>query len=69
MKGADLQVYALAQGPVSIGGYRATGLSGSRMQKNHPTVGRVPAGARIEREVPVDLKASELQVSLRSLIS
>ncbi len=51
LKGADSQVYAVAQGPVltnsfSYGGQAATA------QKNHPTAGRVPEGALVERELP-----------------
>lgn len=46
--GADGQVYAAAQGPVAVGGYSAGG-TGNTKQVNHPTVGRIPAGGRIER--------------------
>ncbi|MCX8064891.1 MAG: flagellar basal body P-ring protein FlgI [Candidatus Hydrogenedentes bacterium] len=46
-------VYAVAQGPVSIGGFNAErGGGGTGMRKNHPTSGRIPLGAYIEREVP-----------------
>jgi flagellar P-ring protein precursor FlgI len=48
--GADNEVYAVAQGPVSIGGFAAGG-DGNAVSKNHPTVGRVPNGALIEREI------------------
>lgn len=51
LKGADGRVHALAQGPVSVGGYRHDAL-GNLVQKNHPTVGLVPGGATIERPVP-----------------
>ena len=65
LRGPDGKVYALAQGPVSIGGFAAGGAGGS-VQKNHPTVGRIPSGAVVEREVPVDIndKAS-LHLSFR----
>jgi flagellar P-ring protein precursor FlgI len=56
--GADEEVYALAQGPVSIGGFSA-GSGGSSASKNHPTVGRVPGGALIEREVSTRLAESD----------
>jgi flagellar P-ring protein precursor FlgI len=51
LKGADSQVYSVAQGPVltnsfSFGGQAATA------QKNHPTAGRIPEGALVERELP-----------------
>lgn len=51
LKGADGRVYAVAQGPVSTGGFAAGGSSGSSVQKNFPTVGRVVGGATIERGV------------------
>jgi len=53
--GPDGQVYAQAQGALVLGGYMATG-GGSTKQLNHPTVGRVPGGALVERTVPFDLK-------------
>jgi flagellar P-ring protein precursor FlgI len=49
LKGPDGKVYGLAQGPVSIGGFAAEG-EGASLQKNHPTVGKVPGGVMIERE-------------------
>ena len=50
--GNDGQVYAVAQGPVSVGGFNANGGGGSSVRKNHVTVGRIPMGAYIEREIP-----------------
>ena len=47
LKGPDGRVYALAQGPVSVGGYKYD-LNGNVVQKNHPTVGLIPRGANIE---------------------
>jgi flagellar P-ring protein precursor FlgI len=52
LKAADQQVYAVAQGPVSTGGFVVGGASGSEVQKNFPTVGRVVNGALIEKEIP-----------------
>ena len=52
LRGADRQVYAVAQGPVSTGGFSVTGDSGSGVQKNFPTVARVVNGALIEKEIP-----------------
>lgn len=49
--GADRQVYAVAQGPLLIGGFSASGASGSSVSSNHVTVGRVPQGAIVERGV------------------
>lgn len=54
LRGADGNVYAVAQGPVSIGGFVAGG-AGAQAIKNHPNVGSVPNGAIVEREVPVQL--------------
>ncbi|MBW2099554.1 MAG: flagellar basal body P-ring protein FlgI [Deltaproteobacteria bacterium] len=50
LKAADGKVYAVAQGPVSTGGFSAKG-SGGSVQKNFPTVGRVAGGALVEKEV------------------
>jgi flagellar P-ring protein FlgI len=50
LKGVDGQIYALAQGPLSVGGLSA-GAGGNSVQVNHPTVARVPNGAIVERSV------------------
>ena len=57
LRGADGQIYAVAQGALIIGGYAfgGGGGGGSEMQKNHPTVGRIPAGALVEKELPYEL--------------
>ena len=47
LKGADGRVYALAQGAVSVGGYRYDA-NGNQVQKNHPTVGTISGGASVE---------------------
>lgn len=57
LKGLDGQVYAVAQGSVSIGGISA-GNKGNSVEINHPTVGRVPNGANVERIVPTELAAN-----------
>lgn len=49
--GADRNVYAVAQGTVIVGGFSASGASGSSFSLNHTTVGRVPEGAIVERRV------------------
>lgn len=65
LKGADGKVYAVAQGPISIGGFVVEG-GGDTAQKNHPTVGRIPKGATVERAIPFDLFANgQLRVVLR----
>lgn len=54
LKGPDGRVYALAQGPVSVGGYKYD-LNGNVVQKNHPTVASVPGGATVEVGVKADM--------------
>ena len=54
LRGIDGQVYAEAQGPLTIGGY-SEGTAGNGKTVNHPTVGRIAEGGTIERGVQVDL--------------
>ena len=51
--GADGRVYAVAQGPLAVGGFLggAGGAGGATVQKNHPTVGIISNGAIVEREI------------------
>lgn len=51
LKGADNNVYAMAQGSLVVGGFGAQGADGSKITVNIPSVGRIPNGATIEREV------------------
>ncbi|MAT66092.1 MAG: flagellar biosynthesis protein FlgI [Gammaproteobacteria bacterium] len=51
LRGADGQVYAIAQGNLVVGGLSAGGNDGSRITVNVPSVGRIPNGATVEREV------------------
>ncbi len=53
------QIYAVAQGPVSIGGFAVSGKSGSSVQQNHPTVGQIANGALIEGEVGLQFNGRE----------
>ena len=59
LKGADGMIYALAQGNVVVGGAGASS-GGSKAQVNHLSVGRIPSGATIEREVPNGFANSEV---------
>jgi flagellar P-ring protein precursor FlgI len=59
LKAPNGEVYAVAQGPVSIGGF-AVRTSNSAVQKNQPTAGRVPEGALVEREVNFELQGRPL---------
>ncbi len=52
MKGADGQVYAVAQGNLVVSGFGVQGADGSRLSLNVPSVGRIPNGATVERAVP-----------------
>lgn len=54
LRAADGNVYAVAQGPVSTGGFAVSGNSGDQVQKNFPTVGRVVGGALVEKELHSD---------------
>lgn len=56
LHGTDGLVYAEAQGPLVTGGY-SEGLQGQLRAVNFPTVGRIPAGAIVEREVKLDLSS------------
>ncbi len=61
LKAANQQVYAVAQGPVSIGGFLGGtgGAGGATVVKNHQVTGIVPGGAIIEKEVLVDIDSWE----------
>ena len=64
LRGADGQVYALAQGSLVVAGAGASA-GGSRVQINHLTAGRIPAGAQIERAVPTPLlEGDSIRLSL-----
>ena len=52
--GADNKVYAVAQGPLSIGGFVAGG-GGASVTKNHPTAAQIVNGAIVEREIPTTI--------------
>ncbi len=64
LKGVDGSIYAVAQGALTVGGLSSTGEAASA-QKNIATVGRIPGGAVVEREVPFDFNSQEnLTISL-----
>jgi flagellar P-ring protein FlgI len=52
LRGADGEVYAMAQGSVMVSGFGVAGKDGSRVSVNVPSGGRIPNGATVEREVP-----------------
>lgn len=66
--GADGQVYAVAQGALSVGGFSAGvgGPGGASVQKNHPTVAQIIGGALVEREIPATIvQDHQLELLLR----
>ncbi len=66
LKGADGQIYALAQGNLIVGGAGASA-AGSKVQINHLSAGRVPEGATVERAVPTSLNVGDtLQLDLNA---
>lgn len=63
LKGADGQVYAMAQGNLIMGGLSAEGQDGSKVTVNSPSTGSIPNGATVEREVENNFSSSP-QVTL-----
>ncbi|NAW70644.1 flagellar basal body P-ring protein FlgI [Vibrio sp. V27_P1S3P104] len=66
LRGIDGEVYAVAQGNVVVGGVSVEGRSGSKVQQNIATVGRIPSGATLEREIATDFnEREEITLNLR----
>jgi flagellar P-ring protein precursor FlgI len=65
LKAANGEIYAVAQGPVSIGGFNVQS-GGSSARKNHPTVGRIPNGALVEKEINFELDKERLNLLLQN---
>ena len=66
LKGADGQVYAVAQGDLIVGGMSASGADGSKVTVNIPTAGRIPGGATVERAVTTPFASGDaLTLNLR----
>jgi flagellar P-ring protein precursor FlgI len=66
LRGTDGTIYALAQGPLSLGGFGG-GKGGNSVQVNHLTVGRVPAGGIVQAELtppPAAMAQSEILLAL-----
>ena len=70
LQAANGLVYAVAQGAISVGGFTVGGGGGGAgVTKNHPTAGRIPAGALVEQDVPTTLAGASgntLMISLDS---
>jgi flagellar P-ring protein precursor FlgI len=64
LRGADGQVYAVAQGPIMTGGF-SSGRGGNSQTVNHPTVGRAPSGASVERAAPGVAPKSVVRLQVR----
>jgi len=65
LRAADGKVYAVAQGPVSVGGFSVES-GGDSAQNNHPTVGLITRGATVERAIPFDLfSEGQIRIVLR----
>lgn len=66
LRGADGQVYAIAQGNLVVGGAGASA-GGSKVQINHLSAGRIPGGAMVERSVPTALQMGDsIQLDLNA---
>lgn len=65
--GADGNVYGVAQGPVTVGGFEASGQSGTSITKGVPTNGFIPNGALVEREIDFRLNdLASVRLALRN---
>jgi flagellar P-ring protein precursor FlgI len=58
LRGADDQIYAMAQGNLAVGGLGVDAADGSKVSVNVPTAGRIPGGATVEREVDAGFASS-----------
>jgi len=59
LRGADGEIYAVAQGPVTLGGF-STGGGGGGSVKNHPSAGRIANGAMVEKQLRYDFERSRI---------
>lgn len=66
LSGANGQIYAVAQGPLSVGGMNVKA-GGAQVTKNHPTVGVIPNGAIVEKEIPFALESDYFDLSFESM--
>ncbi len=65
LRAADGQVYAVAQGPVLTAGFVAGRNNAVQQTVNHPTAGRVPSGAIVEKAAPSVLPGKRIRLQLR----
>src|SRR5690606_36892755 len=59
LRGANGEIYAMAQGSLIVSGLGAEGADGSRIVVNTPTAGRIPDGATVEREIETPFNTSD----------
>jgi len=64
LNGPDGNTWAVAQGPLTVGGYSAAGGTGSETRKNHVTVGRIPTGATVEGKAPTAMPDRQVTLML-----
>jgi len=64
LSAANGQVYAVAQGPISVGGMNVQA-AGAGAIKNHPTVGMIPNGAIVEQEVPFVMNENAITLTFK----
>jgi flagellar P-ring protein precursor FlgI len=65
LRGADGQVYVVAQGSVVTGGFAAGRGTGNGTVVNHPTVGRIPGGGIVERAAPTVAPSKQVRLQLK----
>jgi flagellar P-ring protein precursor FlgI len=58
LRGADGQIYAMAQGNLAVGGLGVSGADGSQVSVNIPSAGRIPGGATVEQTVATGFDTS-----------
>lgn len=67
LKGSDQKTYAVAQGPITVGGFGAAGGSGSSVKQGSTTSARIPEGAIVEREIPMQIsEGNAINLQLRT---
>jgi flagellar P-ring protein precursor FlgI len=64
LKGADGEVYAIAQGSLIVSGFGASGRDGSKISVNAPNGGRIPSGAIVERAAPASVSNGNVVLNL-----
>ncbi len=64
LEAANGEVFAVAQGPLTIGGYNVRGIR-TEVGENHPTVGSIPGGALVEQEIKYELEQEQVSLLLK----